>query len=132
MESGRINPKSFTQSPISLPLLQNLGLWGMEQLELKLDLPALRTLTFDGAHFPKTDPIELIWRPDGVIPTVDRHVIKDVILQYRSTKLFVLPDWTQESLVDALQMMRREGSILDPRVSFMKESKDGTRKPMNI
>jgi hypothetical protein len=129
---GRVHPKGSTQSPISLPLLQNLGLWGLEQLELKLELPALRTLSFDGVEFPKADPIEVIWRLDRAISTVNRHVIQDMILQYRSAKLFVVPVWAEWVLVDALHMMRREGSIPDSNVSFMRESKDGRRKPINI
>jgi hypothetical protein len=120
------------QDPISLPLLESLGLWGLERLDLRLELPALRSLSFDGVNFPNTNPVEVIWRPGWEYLAVHSGILKAIILHYRSAKLFVLPDWTEEALVSTLQVMEAEGSVPDSTVSFMKERMDGSRKPMEI
>jgi hypothetical protein len=131
------HPKDSIREPISLPLLESLGLWGLDQLELRFELPALRSLSFDGRHFPKTDPIEVIWRPTWKTSGYygEKAILRSIILQSQSIKLFVFPVWAKMDMFLEFREMIREGSIpesrtsLMTRLSFMTESMAGSREP---
>jgi hypothetical protein len=113
----------LSPASVSLPLLQELSIWNFSDPSLRLELPALRTLTFDRLHMPETSPIEVVWRPASRI--LSKHLkgfLKGAIIHYRSAKRFVVPHWSEKEVVDTLREMKKEGTTLSTSVSFMKEN----------
>lgn len=127
---------------ISLPLLQRLGIWNVNEIRhVPFDLPALQSLTFDctigtelRVDFAQVNPVEVILRLrreeefNRLVYGVGKMAfLKAVILQYRDARNIVFQEWMEDTLVDALSEMKLDGTMPIGLTVYIVGDKTGRR-----
>jgi F-box-like len=126
---------------IVLPRLERLAIWRVKRIDnVRFDLPKLRKLIFDCdiffPYFPQAHPPEIVWRPQGkwepAVHDETTRFLKIIIRQYPSSRRFVVPDWTEGSLISAVRTFRMEGTPIQPSISFMVADSLGRRENVDM